>query len=313
MGAGAGVKTGIKIGGEILDSGRRFLGETLDYAVDALGNRIGSLGNIGPGKPKLTPTQRQAQDILDLLSEGRANEITDEMMTMPNGTDQANFNMYLADNYDLPMDEASRMAQADEMGLNRDVYHGDEYTGRSEAFNRPNERAYFAYDPHDAGDYASYWTNPNPEKGRLFGEGAQIQNVMVRAQNRAVADDISSAYEEVSGMDRGYLSDESWSPLHPDLSEYSTETADELQRRGFDSVFHADDSTPLNGDYVDTIAILDPPGNVRSKHARMDPRLKHLSHLSAGVGGLGLLPYFQDQYGADYAAKTAKKPKKAKK
>jgi hypothetical protein len=32
MGAGAGVKTGIKIGGEILDSGRRFLGETLDYA-----------------------------------------------------------------------------------------------------------------------------------------------------------------------------------------------------------------------------------------------------------------------------------------
>jgi hypothetical protein len=42
MGVGAGVKTGIKIGGEILDSGRRFLGETLDYAVDALGNQMGS-------------------------------------------------------------------------------------------------------------------------------------------------------------------------------------------------------------------------------------------------------------------------------
>jgi hypothetical protein len=51
MGIGAGVKTGIKIGGEILDSGRRFLGETLDYAVDALGNQIGSLGNIGHNNP----------------------------------------------------------------------------------------------------------------------------------------------------------------------------------------------------------------------------------------------------------------------
>jgi hypothetical protein len=42
MGVGAGVKTGIKIGGEILDSGRRFLEETLDYA----GRKMGALSGI---------------------------------------------------------------------------------------------------------------------------------------------------------------------------------------------------------------------------------------------------------------------------
>ena len=121
--------------------------------------------------------------------------------------------------------------------------------------------------------------------------------MMVRANNRAQADDVNSAYEHVSGMDRASVSvDESWGPLHPDWSEYSTEVADELRNRGFDSVFHNDDSTPLNGSYIDSIAILDPPTNIRSRFARFDPEFRHLRNLSAGVGGLGLLAYPQEEY-----------------
>ena len=239
---------------------------------------------------KLTANQvnshKAADQVADLLRQGRALEVTDDLMAQ---ADPQRLHQHYTSGktgVDMPMDEASRMARAREMGFNRNVYHGDAYSEKRAAFNRPNERAYFTYDPEDAGDYASYWTNSNPEKGRLFGEGAQIQNVMVRAQNRAQADDVADAYEYVSGKGVDGLDvSESWGPLHPDWSSYSLETADELRKRGFDSVFHADDSTPLSGEYIDSIAVLNPPTNIRSKFARFDPRLAHLSHLSASTGG----------------------------
>ena len=233
--------------------------------------------------------EAMAKQILDLRAAGRAGDVTDEMMAAADP-------QYMYFNTPLPMDEASRMARAGDR-FNRDVYHGNSFSSRQNEFSVPNQRAYFAYDPQDAGDYASYATNQTPENGRLFGEGAQIQRMMVRANNRAQADDVNSAYEHVSGMDRASVSvDESWGPLHPDWSEYSTEVADELRNRGFDSVFHNDDSTPLNGSYIDSIAILDPPTNIRSRFARFDPEFRHLRNLSAGVGGLGLLAYPQEEY-----------------
>lgn len=57
--------------------------------------------------PQRTPAQQEAQGILDMLTAGRAGEVTDDMMAAAD-------DMYLFDNYDLPMDEASRLARADE-------------------------------------------------------------------------------------------------------------------------------------------------------------------------------------------------------
>jgi hypothetical protein len=223
--------------------------------------------------------EAMAQKVLEMRAAGNAGDVTEDMMAAAD-------DQYMYFNTPIPMDEASRMARAIEM---QPLYHGDGGGANARAFHRPNQPAYLAYDPHDAGDYASYATNQNPDDGRLFGEGAQIQALMARANNTAQASDVSAAYESVTGMDRDYLPDESWAPLHPDLSEDSGKVADELQRRGFDSVFFNDDSTPLNGEYIDSLAILNPPTNIRSRFARFDPEFRHLRNLSAGVGGLGLL------------------------
>ena len=59
--------------------------------------------------PTLTPAQSQAQEVLNLLKTGRASEVTDDMLA---AADDA----YLFNNYDLPMDEASRMGRAEERG-----------------------------------------------------------------------------------------------------------------------------------------------------------------------------------------------------
>lgn len=54
-----------------------------------------------------------------------------------------------------------------------------------------------------------------------------------------------------------------------------------------------------NPDYSDFteathVGIFD-PRNIRSRFARFDPRLRHLRNLSAGVGGLGLLAYGEEE------------------
>ena len=265
------------LSGGLTEAGER----TLRGTYDRLRNEGIVAANASPEAGLLsaaaarTPAEQMARQILDMRAAGRAGDVTDEMMAAADP-------QYMFANTPLPMDEASRLARAADAGFNRNVYHGDMYSGTHPAFGRQNERAYFAYDPEDAGDYASYWTNQNPEEGRLFGEGAQIQNVMARAQNRAQDSDVEDAYESVSGMSRDHLDvSESWGPLNPDWSDYSHETASELRRRGFDSVFHDDDSTPLNGNYIDSIAILNPPTNIRSRFARFDPEFAHLSNLNA--------------------------------
>lgn len=95
----------------------------LSYRPEVLGARafaVDEAGNIDlPGGAARTPAQTEAQNILDLLQSGRASEVTDDMMA---AADDA----YLFNNYDLPMDEASRMQRAREMGFDTDapLYHG---------------------------------------------------------------------------------------------------------------------------------------------------------------------------------------------
>ena len=292
----AGRKVADAIPSEALYAGRSLAEGDMRGVLDAFAPSRPAQGLgadvVATGVPVMPATP--AQEVANLLSSGRANEVTDEMLSKFLPKDEMEmFDLYQrgATGMDLPMDEASRMARATDMGFDTGtpLYHGDGGGGNVRAFHRANQPAYFAYDPHDAGDYASYVTNQDPDGGRLFGEGAQTQALVARANNTAQDADVSGAYESVTGMDRDYLPDDSWAPLHPDLSEDSGRVADELQRRGFDSVFFADDSTPINGEYIDSLAILNPPSNIRSRFARFDPRLKHLSNLSAGIGGLGLL------------------------
>ena len=75
-----------------------------------------------PAQPKPLEVQR-GDEILGLLKSGKGDEVTDEMLDMGDPTLNARLNMYLYDNYDLPMDEASRMARAEDGGFDTDAYH----------------------------------------------------------------------------------------------------------------------------------------------------------------------------------------------
>lgn len=68
---------------------------------------------------RLTDAEKQAQDVIDLLKSGKADEVSDEMLGKADPR-------YLSENYDLPMDPESRMARAREMGFDVDspMYHG---------------------------------------------------------------------------------------------------------------------------------------------------------------------------------------------
>ena len=76
--------------------------------------KIGVLTDVV--KSGLTKAEEVAETILDFLRKGEPEKITEEML------DEAD-DVYLYKNYDLPMDEASRMKRAEEMGYTGS-YHG---------------------------------------------------------------------------------------------------------------------------------------------------------------------------------------------
>ena len=73
-------------------------------------------------KPVLNEAEEVAETILNFLRKGEPEKITDEML---DSADEA----YLYKNYDLPMDDTSRMKRSEEMGfLDKNLYHGTHAT-----------------------------------------------------------------------------------------------------------------------------------------------------------------------------------------
>jgi len=258
--------------------------------------------------PRRTPAEQQAQGILDLLASGRASEVTDDMMDLGDPVQNARLNEYLFNNYDLPMDEASRMARAEEMGFmdNYETYHGtgDDFHAFRESFRSDpgsdesyKVGIYSAYRPKIAETYA-----PNIHGGQI-----------IPLATRRTFDDV-----EVDALGRN------WNDIEMDSPAYRTGDADDL------TVHHyfpnADDGEGLTrtnaiareamrdgagslrinntydiGGFRDLLKSLDDygphdvrtdfyPHNIRSRFARFDPRLAHLRNLSAGIGA-GLLGF----------------------
>lgn len=91
--------------GPIIAKGVQFTPAVIDF-VKNLKNKL--------TPNKLTPSQEQSKEILNLLKSGKADQVTEEMLEK---ADQ----QYLYENYDLPMDTESRLQRAKEMGLNIDL------------------------------------------------------------------------------------------------------------------------------------------------------------------------------------------------
>lgn len=212
-----------------------------------------------PQKNALRPSQAKAQEVLDMLKSGRASEVTDDMMAAAD-------DMYLYDNYDLPMDEASRMGRAKDMGFDADapLYHGTKSPDDFAELN-PSQRGKIG---------PGVYMTPAPNRASVFA-GADQASIMAREQpltNARVmplvatnnpADDAARA--AARGARDNYEGDH--------IAAYQ----DVFDARGFDGVSVQDERTIID------------PRNIRSRFARFDPRLSHLRNLSAGIGAAGVM------------------------
>lgn len=263
------------IGGAAIGApARRGIMETLanvtgpmdDAATRFLADEAGSVP-LG----RVDPAAKRGEEVLGLLSSGRASEVTDEMLDMGDPVLNARLNEYLFNNYDLPMDEASRMARAREMGFDTDtpLYHGtgadfpafDAARFQQSDFGTGGAGVYSSESPQLAGAYADLVTRPS-------NDGSNILPILTR---RADAYD-NGGYRNIS------------------TPEQSREYSRRMQEMGIDNVYYRDN---LTGEIVENTTF--DPANIRSRFARFDPRLAHLRNLSAGLGGMGLLGYIGAQ------------------
>ena len=263
-------------------------------------------------QPQLTPAQEQAQDVLDLLSAGRADEVTDDMLAKAD-------DLYLFENYDLPMDEASRMARAEEMGLGgggwfrgsrgdvdvfRENPEGRVFSTFGDPEGYPVSRAgtFFSDSSAFANDYSATfgtgYSAYHPD-GAVVGEYAiprRVQDLPHPYDIKDWAEDVgdADAYDEMRWANGG------WEMLDDEQGQAVKRYA-AAQPRPVDAYEFYEAQPSIFDDAIENegqTAVVFNPTNIRSRFARFDPRLKHLSNLSAAAAGIGLLaPAFYSEQG----------------
>lgn len=222
------------------------------------------------------PAQARGAQIIDMLTSGRAGEITDQMLDMGDPVLNANLNQYLYRNYDLPMDEASRMERAEGMSLTGNVLHGTPYSDisnlRPSDFGAVGRGVYVATNPKVASDYARGYGLMTPEKtfeyaGERFTEGGNVMPLRTTDNLQPFADWTDARMSDLKRQGlygSSYRADDAASQAAEDAGFYGVKA-----RQGNAVIFD--------------------PANIRSRFARFDPRLAHLRNLSAGIAPFGLL------------------------
>jgi len=94
-------------------------------------DRCGGVGVPGPADTAI----RRAEEGLSLVKSGRADEVTEGMLAMDDPVQYARMSQHLWDNYDLPMDAASRAEHA------RKLQTKGLYSGTGEEFASFNDPA----------------------------------------------------------------------------------------------------------------------------------------------------------------------------
>ena len=263
-----------------------------------------------------------AQEVAGLLSSGRADEVTDEMLAKFTPKDEMEiFDLYQrgATGMDLPMDEASRMARAQGVralhGTGVDISAVDPaYFGNGQ--DLLGTGFYTTTKPERADRYVPRRKSPSIEMSKEYAEGGNVMPLMVREPRPFVldeplggaADEIASIYKQDPFFDVDEMSSgvkivrdgdgksvmldpyqqRHWALQNMRKSYGPSDTSDVLSEAGYSGV-----SGPEGAG--GRVRLSYDPTDIRSIFARFDPRLAHLRNLSAGVGGLGLLSTMMPQ------------------
>lgn len=257
---------------------------------------------------KVSPVAKEQGDaILALLRGGKADEVTDRMFDLGNPKLNADLSQYLFENYDLPMDAASREARSAEFA---DAFHGtDAYDLRKMLGN-----TYTSDNPSLAGSYTDWsreGSNIMPLKRRdmhgttnVEGGGALWANMNAgMVDDPAVAswlsnpDKVSTRELERAATMEG-RSGVTFNEIR-DIGRSGLQNANSMRKAGI-----PEEEVKAYLEQLQTPSTVDvrlSPNLLRSRFARFDPRLKHLSELTAaGVpvaigGGLLAAPTQQEQ------------------
>lgn len=265
-------------------------------APGVMSGRVANVMSAGGAKP--------SQDVLDLLKAGRGSEVTDEMMAAADP-------QFLYNNYDLPMDEASRMQRAGEMGFDTGtpLYHG---TGQDfQSFN-PSFRGGVA-DAYSARRADWFADSPTTAQGYadMAGKDAPVARLIKQSEAAERNGKWDEAHELMAQAERleANMPDSAGQTMLPVVSKQPQTMIDangggvnDLEMPMRDALADAKKSGDVGvefrnfSDHPD-YSVEDPAlhrgifkaNDVRSKFARFDPRLKHLSNLSAAGAGAAYL------------------------
>ena len=234
----------------------------------------------------LTTAASEAQDmakrILELRAQGRASEVTDEMMAQADP-------QYMFANTPLPMDEASRMARAEAAGFKGNLFHGgkggydimrtDAGTGKTSgtgAFLTPSNKLAETYSPVVDGSVYPLMSRSS----------APIVNADMQNWNNIE----SPVYAfDPKTMDDIEVIDEYGRASTDDIAREARKISEAIE------IQDVSDRGPrawgmTQYPAVSNVRVEYNPANIRSRFARFDPEFAHLSNLSAAnvspIGGL---------------------------
>ena len=170
---------------------------------------------------------------------------------------------------DLPMDEASRMARAQEGGFGDDLYHatgGDDWSEYDASkMNRTwlGRGMHMSKSPEGANRYANQWLKPGDP------QSARVMPVVTKAKNPADEATYKRIYNEILEDNPNNIDTRFGSP------ELDKAIVDRLRADGYDSISYHDQ---FSGDVLVALN----PQDVRSKFAKFDPSKKNSANLLAG-------------------------------
>jgi hypothetical protein len=257
--------------------------------------------------------------IIGMLKSGRAADITDDMLDMGDSVKNTQLNQYLFQNYDLPMDEASRMARAAEMGFEGDFLHGTgsdiaavDTSKLGEKQNVLGKGFYQTTNPKRSERYVPRVTDE--EGNRVFAEGGNIMPLMTKSADefdltaqtgKENITRIANAFEGAGfdvklrdGGDSVSIKSKTDPRMSAFLDSYQDGQATLMRLK---DAFGNNNITPILQEAGFTgvkgfegrgsnVRVNYNPQDVRSRFARFDPRLSHLSDLTASnmspLGGL---------------------------
>jgi len=244
-----------------------------------------------------------ADYVADLLRQGRASEVTDDLMAQADP--QRLHQHYTSGNtgMDLPMDYASRMERAKQMGFDDQIkYHG----GNNNLSAFEARRAGKGMQMNMAGVHLA----EDPEFANLYaeGNGAQVYPAMTKGNTlngTALVLEGTPEADIIKDLYKGSTKKPYWSsidgtptgvkvaaPLQTHLDQFPpSKTEQVLNKYGVGRTTYTakmGNLSPYGGMNVSNKSpseLVSDPTNIRSQFARFDPRLDHLAHLSASTGG----------------------------